>query len=197
MFNFIIILESGKIYRNLLIFLKQQIYIVGQNCTGESTIPKSSNGESLIPESAETVKLLSAGKTARQSSVSQWSNANDSQGGVDGVKNGGFGFHTASQPNPWWEVDLGAVAKLNEIVIFNRIDYNPERSRTIQVLLSGDGKTWQTFYKHDGTIFGGKDGRPLRVSLKGSLARFVRLQLAEETYFHLDEVEIFGNVRDN
>lgn len=162
-----------------------------------SSHPDQQATESSAADSAAATGLLSSGKPAQQSSVSQWSNANDSQGAVDGIINGSFGFCTGKQPNPWWQVDLGIISKLSEIVIYNRIDYNPERSRTIQVLLSTDNQTWKTVYSHDGTIFGGKDGRPLRVPLKGSSARFVKLQLAEDTWFHLDEVEIYGSAGSN
>ncbi len=32
--------------------------------------------------------------------------ASDAAGGVDGVINGQWGFHTANEPNPWLQVDL-------------------------------------------------------------------------------------------
>ncbi len=32
----------------------------------------------------------------------------DAEGGCDGIKNGRWGFHTASgETDPWWQVDLG------------------------------------------------------------------------------------------
>lgn len=131
------------------------------------------------------------GRPANQSSRSDWSTSNDAQGAVDGVKNGSFGFHTASEPNPWWQVDLGVAKPISEVRVFNRLDFNPERARTLQVFVSNDGKNWTRLFANDGSIFGGADGHPLRVMLKGTNARFVRLQLAETTYFHLDEVEIY------
>ena len=93
--------------------------------------------------------------------------------------------------NPWWQVDLGEVKNLTEIRIFNRLDYCADRARTIQVLLSNDGSNWTRVFANDGSIFGGNDGNPLSVSLKGKSARYVRLQLTETNYFHLDEVEIY------
>ena len=33
----------------------------------------------------------------------------DAAGAVDGVKDGKYAFHTGSEPNPWWQVDLGKV----------------------------------------------------------------------------------------
>lgn len=134
---------------------------------------------------------LALNRPATQSSTSQWSQPNDAKGAVDGNVSGGFGFHTESQPNPWWQVDLGAARVLNEIRIFNRRDCCSERARTLQVLLSNDGVSWTRVFSNPGTVFGA-DGAPLRVSVKGLSARFVRLQLAETNYFHLDEVQVYG-----
>ena len=142
---------------------------------------------------AQTGMNLAAGRVASQSSQSQWSNANDAQGAINGVKNGGFGFHTNEEINPWWQVDLGADYKLENVVLYNREDCCSERARTVQVLLSSDGVNFQKIYAHNGSIFGGVNSkRPLNVSINGVLARYVRLQLAERNAFHLDEVEVYG-----
>jgi hypothetical protein len=137
---------------------------------------------------------LALGKPASQSSLSQWSVPTGAQGGVDGVKNGSFGFHTGLETNPWWQVDLGAVRSLDRVVVFNRQDCCAERSRTIHVLLSDDGRSFRDVYTHDGTVFGGAwDGRPLVVGLHGVRARFVRLRLVATDYLHLDEVEVYSS----
>jgi hypothetical protein len=136
---------------------------------------------------------LARGKPATQSSTSEWSRPNDAQGAVDGRIDGNFGFHTDREPAPWWQVDLGEVVPLAEARIFNRL--LPEaksRTRTLRVLLSHDGSAWRQVYAHDGEAFGGGDGRPLVVDLKNAAARYVRLQLNEYTWLHLDEVEIYG-----
>ena len=44
----------------------------------------------------------------------------DAIGAVDGVKNGKWGFHTALEDNPWWQVDLGEAPRLDRMKIFNR-----------------------------------------------------------------------------
>ena len=137
---------------------------------------------------------LALGKPASQSSRSPWSTATDPQGAVDGVINGGFGFHTDQQINPWWQVDLGATARIDSIRIHNRLDCCSERARTLQVMLSDNGQDWRIAYRHNGSLFGGKDGRPLVVPLQGSTARYVRLQLNESNWFHLDEVEVIGTL---
>ena len=131
---------------------------------------------------------IARGKRATQSSSGYGGTA---EGGVDGVKNGSYGFHTENEKNPWWQVDLGAITSLGEVRMFNRRDCCLERSKTIQVLLSDDGVNWKRVFSNPGTVFG-TDGLPLRVSLKGNAARFVRLQLTEAEYLHLDEVEVYG-----
>jgi len=114
-------------------------------------------------------------------------------GGVDGIINGKFGFHTDNEANPWWQVDLGTAQRLDRAVLFNRTDCAAERAKTVTVLLSDDGAAWRVAYRHDGTVFGGQgQGEPLTVDLAGQSARFVRLQLREATWFHLDEAQVFA-----
>ena len=46
----------------------------------------------------------------------------DAAGGCDGVKDGGAGFHTENQAQPWWQVDLGNPQPLARVVIWNSTD---------------------------------------------------------------------------
>lgn len=138
--------------------------------------------------------VVSEGRPAAQSSLCEWSYfdaANGPQGGVDGPLTGRPGFHTDIEDSPWWQVDLEAVRALNEVRVFNRMDCARERSRTLQVLLSDDSQTWRCVHDQGGRTFGGADGRPLQVRLAGERARFVRLQLAERAFLHLDKVRVF------
>ncbi len=124
----------------------------------------------------------------------------DAAGGCDGVKTGKWGFHTAEEANPWWQVDLGKPAALDRVVIYNRCDGGfANRASRIMVLLSADARSFKQAYQHDGTVFGGQpDNHPLSVPLKGQVARYVRLQLPGHSYFHLDEVEVYGgNGKEN
>ena len=108
-------------------------------------------------------------------------------------KTGRFGFHTNKERQPWWQIDLQAIYQLSEIKIYNRIDSCPQRSSTLNILLSLDALNWELYYSNDKeNIFGGIDGKPLLVDMKDKIARFVKLQLREIEYFHLDEVEIYG-----
>ena len=116
----------------------------------------------------------------------------DAAGGCDGVKDGGPGFHTEKQSQPWWQVDLGTSQPVARVVIWNRTEC-AERASRLQVSLSDDARRWTTVYRHDGTIFYGfSDNKPLTVKLTNQPTRFVRIQLPGNDYLHLDEVEVFG-----
>jgi hypothetical protein len=161
-----------------------------QGEAGFGVVVSLSCAAGFAPAAAYAAINLALNKPAQESSSSEWSRPNDAQGAVDGVKNGGYGFHTAQEASPWWQVDLQQEYRLREIRIFNRGDCCPERARTIRVLLSADGMNFSPAYNHDGSTF---TGTPLVVPLDGRTARFVRLQLAENAWFHLDEVEVYGD----
>ncbi len=117
----------------------------------------------------------------------------DAAGGCDGIKDGGFGFHTALEARPWWQVDLGAMHELGRVLIYNRCNTAAERAVGIALSTSRDGRSWVRRHEHAGEPFGGvSHGGPLTVALDGIRARFVRLELADTDYLHLDEVEVFG-----
>ena len=117
----------------------------------------------------------------------------DAAGGVDGQKTGKWGFHTAYQKDPWWQVDLGEPVRLGKVLLWNRCDACSERNSRILVSVSQDGKEWTKIYQHNGLVFYGQtDGKPLAVPLQGIQARYVRVHLEGENYLHLDEVEVFA-----
>ncbi len=114
-------------------------------------------------------------------------------GAVDGVRTGGFGFHTAFEESPWWMVDLGSEQPVDEIVVYNRLDSGcKSRSDRLEVSVSGDGANWQPLYRHEGAAFGGIDGEPLRITLDRAVARFVKMALLEPGFLHLDQVEVYS-----
>ncbi|MBN2473976.1 MAG: discoidin domain-containing protein [Pirellulales bacterium] len=130
----------------------------------------------------------------------------DAGGAVDGIKDGKYAFHTDREPNPWWEVDLGASRPLARIVVYNRLDYAPglHNADNLLVLTSDDRHHWTLRHDNRGKHFGGlDDGKPLTVDFAPKpgqegeatvIARYVRLQVSSESpvWFHLDEVEVFG-----
>jgi hypothetical protein len=114
-------------------------------------------------------------------------------GGNNGVIDGGFGFHTDLEAEPWWQVDLESNVALTHVIVFNRLD-QAARCRRLRVSGSLDGRSWQSLAeKNDDILFGGADGHPLVFEMRRNpVVRYVRLTNLERNYFHLDEVQILG-----
>jgi hypothetical protein len=134
---------------------------------------------------------IALGKPAKQSSTSQWSKPNDAQGAVNGIKTGDRGFHTDKEASPWWQVDLEDVYQLDRIVIYNR-ETHPERASNLSILVSQDERNWQTIHQNSQKFGGAITKTPLKVRADRQQARYVRVQLNNFDYLHLDEVEIYG-----
>ncbi|MBN2307860.1 MAG: discoidin domain-containing protein [Candidatus Hydrogenedentes bacterium] len=121
----------------------------------------------------------------------------DAAGGCDGVKNGKFGFHTASnEQDAWWQVDLGGVRALDRVVVFNRVERDSAaRTASLEILVSADGERFERVYAHTGEPFHGVEGGPPLTAAFGGRdirARVVRLQVPGRCSFALDEVEVYA-----
>ncbi|MDA1275645.1 MAG: discoidin domain-containing protein [Verrucomicrobia bacterium] len=143
----------------------------------------------------ETEWLLEAQLRAESQEPAMLLTRDDAAGGCDGVMNGQWGFHTAEEENPWWQVDLGEVFPLAQVRIWNRSDSEEaaKRARHFRILISNDGENWRQVHQHDGILFYGyhmPDRSALVVKLANSEARFVRVQLPGKSILHLDEVEV-------
>jgi hypothetical protein len=137
---------------------------------------------------------LALGRATLQSSHWEGAIEYDYIGACNGIKNGAFSFHTLLEDGPWWQVDLGSACSIDEVRVFNRLDF-ARRAESLSVLCSADGRTWNLL--HDGSTtrssFGGVDGSPLVcIASPRPVARFVRLELNERQVLHLDEVEVYG-----
>ena len=145
---------------------------------------------------------LALGKPATQSSVSRSSRNPqlrlDAAGAVNGLVTGSFGFHTGLDSPPWWMVDLEASYRVAEVWVFNRLD-NAGRWRGLSIWISATGRTWTQIYEQPcDKDFGGAYGEPLTVVLdERPVARFVRIELSDTQYLHLDQVKIFGEIVEN
>lgn len=157
------------------------------------------NVSSLKPEIYEPGGTnLALNKPAKQSSLSRWSRGNDPQRAVNSVKNGMYSFCTSREMKPWWEVDLESVYELREIRVFNRLDNYSERACTLRIFISSNDRDWEEIYVYSKKEpFGGIDGKPLIAKFSSlPVARYVRLQLNEINYLHLDEVEVYGSLKN-
>jgi cytochrome c553 len=118
--------------------------------------------------------------------------ATDAAGGVDGVTDEPWGFHTDLEQDPWWQVDLGATLPLERVVIHNRGQGFQERAARLVLSVSADGQVWQEVYRHDGRAFG-CGSAALTIPAKGVVARLVRVRLPGNTCFHLNEIQVYAS----
>ena len=141
---------------------------------------------------------LALRQPTRQSSVEDFSRglspAEDSAGAVSGFCTGSYQFHTALEDNPWWDVNFGAMASIEEVRLFNRLDAGRERARHVRLQVSDDGVAWSMIAEADLVeAFGGMDGHPFVWTAPGScVARYFRVTAIGLTYLHLDQVVIYG-----
>ena len=141
-------------------------------------------------------RIISVNRPCEQSSTSAWSIGDDTRSdagnAVNGVINGLAKFHTDIEENPWWQVDLGGLYRIEDIVIYNIIAPPRQRCRNIRMEYSGDGKNFRFgFEKMDDCPVGNLATGPYHVRTSLT-ARFIRLTLIGRDFFHLDQVEIYG-----
>ncbi|MFT9015241.1 MAG: discoidin domain-containing protein [Acetobacter sp.] len=144
--------------------------------------------------------LISGGQPASQSSVSPWATGttpeDDAKGGVDGHRDGGFGFHTQEEENPWWMVDLGGMRRIRGVRLYNRLFPAECMSRAshVRIETGPDMHGMRLVYaRKDSLPFGGVDGRVLDVVFDPvQHGRFVRISLPGVATLHLDQVEVYA-----
>lgn len=141
---------------------------------------------------------LALKKSVRQSSTGF---GGDAQRAVDGDTNGDFTrgsvSHTTQEKEPWWEVDLGRMEDIAEIRLWNRTDQHAARLANFYVFVSEwpffsnsleaarqIPAIWNSF--HPGAV---ATSDTIKVGAKG---RFVRVQLRDNNFLSLAEVEVMG-----
>ncbi|MDX1979231.1 MAG: Ig-like domain-containing protein [Bryobacteraceae bacterium] len=141
---------------------------------------------------------LALGRNATQSS--QWETASASRavdGNTNGAWTGGSLNHTLNNSQAWWQVDLGAVANITEIRVWNRSDCCAARLANFHVLVSNDAfgsASLAQTQAQPGVLdlhYPGIAGRTTVFPVNRS-GRFVRIQLTGADYLHLAEVEVIG-----
>lgn len=129
------------------------------------------------------------GRPALQSSTPYGSSGTAARA-VDGNTNGAWGHgsvtHTNSEAGAWWRVDLGNVAPVERVVLFNRTDCCSDRLANFHVdVLDVAGKL---VARRD---FTGVAGARVSMDFTGVSGRFVRVQLKGTNPLSLAEVEVF------
>ncbi|MFO7973658.1 MAG: discoidin domain-containing protein [Candidatus Hydrogenedentota bacterium] len=164
-------------------------------------IPNHAHAATRLRTLVETSFLQQAeelGATEPAAAAEQVTTRQDAAGGCDGIKNGSYGFHTASgEQDPWWQVDLGQGYELDRIVVYNRTDSDlAHRTKDLRLLVAADidAPDFKPVYENDSAVFYGVDrDAPLVVDLrdKGVEARVVRLHIPGKCSFALDEIEVY------
>jgi hypothetical protein len=121
---------------------------------------------------------------------------------VDGSTDGNFfdGSVTSTNldSNPWWQVDLGASATVNSIVVWNRTDCCGSRLSDYWVFVSdtpfSPSDTPGTLQFRAGTWSSHQNSPPgpSTTISAGAQGRYVRVQLTFAGYLSLAEVQVFG-----
>jgi Glycosyltransferase 61 len=125
--------------------------------------------------SRENIALF---RPTRQSSVGPYSMhltaEQNSAGGCCGFCTGNYQFCTNRRHDPGWDVDLGPMAKVEEIRLFNTLGPEAGFACKFRILISDDGEAWtEVLYHQTDTPFGGLDGKPfIGQPQKALLTRF-------------------------
>jgi uncharacterized protein YkwD len=145
---------------------------------------------------------LALSKTAAQSST-YIPGITDASKGVDGITDGAFAdgslTHTNFDANAWWQVDLGASATVNSIVVWNRTDCCGNRLSDYWVFVSNTPfsptDTPTTLQNRAGTWSSHQTLEPspsATITVPQALGRYIRVQLSDSNYLSLAEVQVFG-----
>jgi hypothetical protein len=187
-------------------------YTIAPSCTGYTFNPTSQVFNTLGANQAQNFSTvigsvgsnLSIGKTATESSVlsgyptATASNAVD--GNTDGKFYDGSVSHSNLETNPWWQVDLGASATVNSVVVWNRTDCCGDRLSDYWVFISStpfaSTDTPATLQVRAGTWSSHQTTAPNpSVSIPAGFAgRYVRIQLSGSNYLSLAEVQVMGTI---
>ncbi len=148
------------------------------------------------------ISNLAVGKTATQSSTLPGYATDGAPMAVDGNIDGNFfdGSVTATglDPNPWWQVDLGAQATVSSIMIWNRTDCCASRLSDYWVFVSNTPflatDTPATLMNRAGmfAIHQTTAPNPSITIPVGAQGQYVRVQLSSAGYLSLAEVQVFG-----
>jgi len=144
------------------------------------------------------VTNLALNKPASQSSTA-WSAP--AQRGIDGNTDGNFSngsvTHTATESQPWWQVDLQSVANIQNINVWNRTDCCGEALSNFYVFVSdypftaNDVASTQNQPGVSTYYVTGQGGVPSTIGVNRT-GRYVRVQFGITERLSVAEVQVFG-----
>ncbi len=150
----------------------------------------------LAPGAVQSVGTnLALGRTATQSPEGLSGHpARAVDGNTSGDWNRGSVTATDTGTTPWWTVDLGGVAQLESLVLYNRTDCCQDRPRDVTVMVSREGDP--SFQNPASFETAGVLSEPTYSGLfpAGFSGRYIRIQSHHPSggYLSLAEVEVYG-----
>lgn len=141
---------------------------------------------------------IAINKPYTQSSISKQFLVAQSNSFTNGKPSGTYGFHTNLETNPWVILDLQRAESVLAIIISNRLDSGVHRIRTLRVFISCNQQDWELVYDHQGAQpFGGlrdlDEVSPLLLNLFGMSLHYLKIELTEKSYLHLDQIEVYAS----
>lgn len=114
---------------------------------------------------------------------------------VDGNTSGAWGdgsvTHTASENQAWWQVDLGAMTVINDVVLFNRSDCCWDRLSNFHVSVLDAGLN-EVFRRDFFTTATNPSADRVPVNVGGVSGQYIRVQLNGTNVLSLAEVVVNG-----
>ncbi|MFT6995231.1 MAG: hypothetical protein ACJA1P_001974, partial [Maribacter sp.] len=156
-----------------------------------------------------TTTNLALGKSAEQSS--NYQDVGFASYAVDGNLNGTIQYldlqHTNSELSPWWQVDLGLISNIQDVLVYNRQSDNPDvlkRLADFYVFTSNipfsKTATLQEIFTNpnvENHYYGGTVNGSATISI-GKEARYLRIQFLSDginnRVMHMAEVQVMGCV---
>lgn len=165
------------------------------------TISRSSGGAGFDEIGVYNYENLALNMTATQSSTNNSASASRAvDGNTDGTFYNNSVTHTGSDPNAWWQVDLGKTYFVSDIEVFNRTNMLSERLSDYWVFVSENpldmsltpaqqaqapGVVWHSHQTSQA-------GSPTSLAV-GASGRYVAIRLNGTGYLSLAEVQAFGS----
>lgn len=148
----------------------------------------------IFPLRHPLVRLLAPNNLAYEHAVamsSQSGGANTPDALVNGQVEEDRCAMTQHEDDPWIEIDLGKVTKIQTFVIYNRPDSAFDDALPLALSVSRDHSHYDTLYTREG-IF--SQGLPWIHTARGGgvEARYVRFSVHRKTTLCLSEVELYG-----
>jgi len=109
-----------------------------------------------------------------------------------------FAIQTASEKNPWVQIDLGREISVTAVRVLNRVNAGQERMATFSLSLSTNGETWQEAWT--GKIGIGNIKQPAweiqvtdfvaGATIPGRITRYLRLEMHPQNDYQTEQIQL-------